>query len=244
MARGTAEERQDQKLMSVWDHLRELRGRITVSLIAVAFGAIICFALFEPLLGFILDPYEDITNKIFITTGPLDAFILRMKVAAYGGIVIASPVIFFQLWRFVTPGLYPNEKKYAVPFVIASVVLFVSGALVAILTFPRALDFLINIGGDDIEPLFTAPSYVSLVLVMVVAFGFAFEFPLLVVFLLLARIVETRQLRQWRRYTFLGIVVIAAVITPSQDPITLFALAIPMYILYEGAIIVGRLMRR
>src|SRR5687767_11975489 len=212
MARGTAEERQDQKLMSVWDHLRELRGRITISLIAVAFGAIICFAFFEPLLGFILDPYEDITNKIFITTGPLDAFILRMKVAAYGGIVIASPVIFFQLWRFVTPGLYPNEKKYAVPFVIASVVLFVSGALVAILTFPRALDFLINIGGDDIEPLFTAPSYVSLVLVMVVAFGFAFEFPLLVVFLLLARIVETRQLRQWRRYTFLGIVVIAAVI--------------------------------
>ena len=244
MARGTAEERQDQKLMSVWDHLRELRGRITISLIAVAFGAIICFALFEPILGFILDPYEDITNKIFITTGPLDAFILRMKVAAYGGIVIASPVIFFQLWRFVTPGLYPNEKKYAVPFVIASVVLFVSGALVAILTFPRALDFLINIGGDDIEPLFTAPSYVSLVLVMVVAFGFAFEFPLLVVFLLLARIVETRQLRQWRRYTFLGIVVIAAVITPSQDPITLFALAIPMYILYEGAIVVGRLMRR
>jgi len=244
MARRTAEKRQDEKLMSVWDHLRELRGRITISLIAVAFGAIICFALFEPILGFILDPYEDITNKIFITTGPLDAFILRMKVAAYGGIVIASPVIFFQLWRFVTPGLYPNEKKYAVPFVIASVVLFVSGALVAILTFPRALDFLINIGGDDIEPLFTAPSYVSLVLVMVVAFGFAFEFPLLVVFLLLARIVETRQLRQWRRYTFLGIVVIAAVITPSQDPITLFALAIPMYILYEGAIVVGRLMRR
>ena len=230
--------------MSVWDHLRELRGRITVSLIAVAVGAIVCFALFEPILGFILDPYEDITNKVFITTGPLDAFILRMKVAAYGGIVIASPVIFFQLWRFVTPGLYPNEKKYAVPFVIASVVLFVSGALVAILTFPRALDFLINIGGDDIEPLFTAPAYVSLVLVMVVAFGFAFEFPLLVVFLLLARIVETRQLRQWRRYTFLGIVVIAAVITPSQDPITLFALAIPMYILYEGAILVGRLMRR
>jgi sec-independent protein translocase protein TatC len=244
MARLSAEKRQDDKMMSVWDHLRELRGRITISLIAVAFGAIICFALFEPILGFILDPYEDITNKIFITTGPLDAFILRMKVAAYGGIVIASPVIFFQLWRFVTPGLYPNEKKYAVPFVIASVVLFVSGALVAILTFPRALDFLINIGGDDIEPLFTAPSYVSLVLVMVVAFGFAFEFPLLVVFLLLARIVETRQLRQWRRYTFLGIVVIAAVITPSQDPITLFALAVPMYILYEGAIVVGRLMRR
>ena len=244
MARRTAEKRQDEKMMSVWDHLRELRGRITVSLIAIAVGAIVCFILFEPILGFILDPYEDITNKIFITTGPLDAFMLRMKVAAYGGIVIASPVIFFQLWRFVTPGLYPNEKKYAVPFVISSVVLFLSGAMVAILTFPRALDFLINIGGDDIEPLFTAPAYVSLVLVMVVAFGFAFEFPLLVVFLLLARIVETRQLRQWRRYTFLGIVVIAAVITPSQDPITLFALAIPMYILYEGAIVVGRLMRR
>ena len=244
MARLSAEKRHDEKMMSVWDHLRELRGRITISLIAVAVGAIVCFILFEPILGFILDPYEDITNKIFITTGPLDAFMLRMKVAAYGGIVIASPVIFFQLWRFVTPGLYPHEKRYAVPFVISSVILFVSGALVAILTFPRALDFLINIGGDDIEPLFTAPAYVSLVLVMVVAFGFAFEFPLLVVFLLLARILETRQLRSWRRYTFLGIVVVAAIITPSQDPITLFALAVPMYILYEGAIVVGRLMRR
>lgn len=244
MARRTAEKRRDDKTMSIFDHLRELRGRIVTSLIAVAVGAILCFIFFEPILRFILDPYEDLTDKVFIATGPLDAFLLRMKVAAYGGIVVASPVIFWQLWRFITPGLHPNEKRYAVPFVTASVVLFCSGALMAIVTFPRALAFLIAIGGDDIEPLFTATSYVSLVLIMVVAFGLAFEFPLLVVFLLLARIVDTAQLRRWRRYMFLGIVVVAAVITPSQDPITLFALAIPMYILYEGAIIVGRLMRR
>lgn len=230
--------------MSVVDHLRELRGRIVVSLISVSVGAIICFIFFEPILAFIIDPYQDSQDKVLISTAPLDAFLLRLKVASYGGLLLASPVVFWQLWRFVTPGLHPNEKRYAIPFVTASVILFTGGALIAVLTFPRALEFLIAIGGSDIEPLYTAQAYVSLVLLMVVSFGIAFEFPLLVVFLLLARILETSQLRRWRRYSFLVIVVVAAVITPSQDPITLFALAVPMYILYEGAILVGRLMHR
>jgi sec-independent protein translocase protein TatC len=120
----------------------------------------------------------------------------------------------------------------------------VGGAFVAVLTFPKALDFLLGIGGNDLEPLLTANSYLSLYFLMLLAFGIAFEFPLMVPFLLLARVLNTRQLRRWRRHAFLAIVIVSAVITPSQDPISLFAMAVPMYILYEVSIIVGRVLKR
>jgi sec-independent protein translocase protein TatC len=124
------------------------------------------------------------------------------------------------------------------------VVLFVGGSVVAVLTFPKALDFLLSVGGESLDPFLSAGSYLSLFFLMVVSFGVAFEFPILVTFLLLARVLTTRQLRGWRRYAFLAIVIVAAIITPSQDPITLFALALPMYFLYEGAIVVGRFLHR
>lgn len=234
----------DAASMTVVQHLTELRDRLFFSLVAVALGAVICFLLFNRIIGFMIEPYEEATGKVLIFTQPLEAFLTRLKVSAYGGLVLASPVVFWHLWRFITPGLHSKEKRYAVPFVASSVVLFVGGAVMSILTFPRALDFLLGVGGDNLEPLLTAGSYLSLVFLMAVSFGFAFEFPILVVFLLLARIITTSQLRHWRRIAFLAIVVIAAVVTPSQDPITLFALALPMYVLYEGAILVGRFMKR
>ena len=235
----------DAASMTVVQHLTELRDRIFYVLIAVAVGAVICFALFDRIIGFMVEPYKDITGQEgLIFTQPLEAFLTRMKVAAYGGLVVASPVVFWNLWRFITPGLYAKEKRYAIPFVVSSVVLFVGGAVLSLLTFPRALEFLMGVGGDNLRPLLSAGSYLSLVFLMAVSFGFAFEFPILVVFLLLARILTTAQLRSWRRYAFLAIVVIAAVVTPSQDPITLFALALPMYLLYEGAIVVGRFTKR
>jgi sec-independent protein translocase protein TatC len=230
--------------MTVVEHLSELRNRIFYSLLAVGAGAVLCFAFFGPLLDFMVAPYKAVTGKDLIFTGPLDAFLVRIKVAAYGGFVVASPVVFWQLWRFVTPGLYPKEKRYAIPFVAASAILFMGGAVVAVITFPKALSFLLGVGGQSLQPLLTAGGYLTLVFLMVLAFGVAFEFPILVVFLLLARIVNTAQLRHWRRYSFLVIVIFAAVITPSQDPISLFAMAVPMYVLYEAAILVGRLLRR
>ena len=231
--------------MSVVEHLTELRDRIFYSLIAIAIGAVICFALFDRIIGFMVEPYKDITGQDgLIFTKPMEAFLTRLKVGAYGGLVLASPVVFWQLWRFITPGLHPKEKRYAVPFVASSFILFAGGVILSLLTFPRALEFLIGVGGDNLRPLLSAGSYLSLVFLMAVSFGFAFEFPILVVFLLLARIITTAQLRHWRRIAFLTVVVIAAVVTPSQDPITLFALALPMYILYEGAILVGRFMKR
>ncbi len=244
-AKGRSKAKVDAATMTVVQHLTELRDRIFFSLIAVILGGIVCFLLFNRIIGFMVEPYKDITGQEgLIFTQPLEAFLTRIKVSAYGGLVLASPVVFWHLWRFITPGLYAKEKRYAIPFVASSVVLFAGGAVLSLLTFPRALQFLIGVGGDNLRPLLSAGSYLSLVFLMAVSFGFAFEFPILVVFLLLARILTTDQLRHWRRIAFLTIVIIAAVVTPSQDPITLFALALPMYVLYEGAILVGRFMKR
>jgi sec-independent protein translocase protein TatC len=237
--------------MSVVDHLRELRDRLIWSIIAIAIGAVVCFIFFEPIIHLMVQPYRDATatrllpqGKDLIFTSPLEAFATRIKVAAYGGFVVASPVVFFHLWRFITPGLNPKEKRYAIPFTVSSVILFVGGSMVAVITFPKALNFLLNVGGADFSPLLTGGSYITLVFLMILAFGVSFEFPIVMMFLLLARVVTTRTLRKVRKFTFLGLVIFAAVITPSQDPISLFAMSIPMYLLYEGTIIIGRILKR
>jgi sec-independent protein translocase protein TatC len=237
--------------MSVVDHLRELRDRLIWATIAIAVGAVVCFIFFEPIIHLMVEPYRDATiskafpnGKPLIFTSPLEAFTTRIKVAAYGGMVLASPVVFFHLWRFITPGLNPKEKRYAIPFTVSSVILFAGGSMVAVVTFPKALNFLLNVGGSDLDPLLSAGSYLTLVFLMILAFGISFEFPIVMMFLLLARVVTTRSLRKVRKFTFLGLVIFAAVITPSQDPISLFAMSIPMYLLYEGTIIIGRILKR
>jgi sec-independent protein translocase protein TatC len=233
--------------MTVVEHLTELRRRIIISLVAVTLGAIVCFIFSESIIRFFVQYYKDATHgqkNALIFLGPLDAFITRIKIATYGGIVLALPVWLWELWRFVTPGLNPKEKRYAIPFVAASILLFAVGAAVALLTLPKALEFLLDIGGSQLRPELTADKYLGLVSLMIVAFGIAFEFPVVLVFLLLARVLTTRQLRRWRRPAIVIIVIFAAVITPSQDPYSLFAMAIPMYIFYELSIVVGRLLKR
>jgi sec-independent protein translocase protein TatC len=233
--------------MTVVEHLSELRRRLVISLIAVAIGATIMFILSPDVISFLVTFYKDATgrpNGTLIFTGPLDAFATRLKIATYGGIVLATPVWLYQLWRFITPGLNPKEKRYAIPFVLTSIVLFVLGGIVALFTLQPALKFLLDIGGSDLKPLLTADRYISLVALMIVAFGLSFEFPVVLMFLLLAHVITTQQLRQWRRWAIVLIVVFAAVITPSQDPYSLFAMAIPMYIFYECVIIIGRLLKR
>jgi sec-independent protein translocase protein TatC len=233
--------------MTVVEHLTELRRRIVISLIAVTIGAIFCFIFSESIIKFLITYYQDATageKDALIFLGPLDAFLTRIKIATYGGIVVALPVWLFELWRFITPGLNPNEKRYAIPFVFSSIVLFALGGLVAFLTLPKALEFLLDVGGSQLRPELTADKYLSFVSLMTVAFGVAFEFPVVLVFLLLARVLTTRQLRQWRRAAAVIIVVFAAVITPSQDPYSLFFMAAPMYIFYEMSIIIGRVMKR
>jgi len=233
--------------MTVVEHLSELRYRLMVSIAAVAVGAIICFIFASPIIGWFLDFYRNATNgrrNHFIFTGPIDAFATRIKVATYGGIVLAAPVWLWQLWRFITPGLNPKEKRYAVPFLISSIVLFLLGGVVALLTLEPALNFLLGAGGDNLKPLLTADKFLSLVSLMIVAFGVAFEFPVVLMFLLIARVVNTQQLRKFRRWAIVLIFAFAAIITPNQDPYSLFLMAIPLVIFYEVCIVIGRIMKR
>lgn len=234
--------------MTVVEHLTELRRRLIISLVAVIATAVVAYIFAPDIIRELRDYYIDAapkgTEHYFIFTGPLDAFVTRLRIATYGGIFLAVPIWAWQLWRFITPGLHPREKRYAVPFVLVSIVLFLAGAAVALITLPQALDFLLDIGGKDLRPLLTADKYISLVTLMILAFGLAFEFPVVLVFLLIARVLTTARLIKWRRWAIVLIFVFAAVITPSQDPYSLFFMAVPMWLFYEGSILVGKVLKR
>jgi len=234
--------------MTVVEHLTELRRRLIIVMVALTLGAVVAFVLYNRILHVLIHPYCDVLPRdrscsLFVT-GPLEPFAIRLKIAAYGGFALASPVVFWEVWRFVTPGLRARERRYALPFIISSVVLFALGGLVAWLTLPKALQFLVAIGGHSLTTIFSPDKYVTLVALMIVAFGLSFEFPILLVFLELAGVLSSRRLAGWRRPAIVIIVAFAAVITPSQDPISLFAMAIPMYIFYEASILIGKLLKR
>lgn len=231
--------------MSLIEHLTELRRRLIIAVIAVAVGAVIAFVLYDWILGLLIQPYQQATGlKKLQALDPLEGFATRLKIATYCGLLISSPVVLWQFWRFITPGLHKREKRYAIPFVLASLILFVMGAVVALVTFEPALKFLSGVGGSNLANQYTASKYISFITLMIIAFGVSFEFPILLVFLEIAGIVPSSKLRKWRRGAIVTIVTAAAVITPSQDPISLFAMAIPMYIFYEAAILVGRWLKK
>lgn len=231
--------------MPLVQHLTELRHRLIVSILALVVGAVIGFIVYDHILNFLISPYREVTGKDqFVFFDPLEAFATRLKVAAWSGAFLASPVVLWQLWRFITPGLHKKEKRYAIPFIVSSILLFLMGAVVALVTFKPALRFLVGVGGGNLTPLFSASKYLSLVILMIIAFGVAFEFPILLVFLELAGVVSSQKLRKWRRPAIVIIVAVAAVITPSQDPYSLFAMAVPMYVFYEGSILIGRLLKK
>lgn len=239
--------------MSLMEHLTELRDRVVKCVLAVLIGSIIGFLAYNFIFDVLIEPYKSICDETdttalggcdLLVTDPLEGFSVRLKIAGYTGIALAMPVLLWQIWRFVTPGLYDNEKRYAIPFVASALALFVMGASIAYWTLPKALDFLSSIGGDNLVSAYSPAKYFQLIVYMMLAFGAGFEFPILLVFLQMAGIVTTTKLREWRRYAVVTIFVIVAVVTPSADPISLFALAVPMSIFYEVAIVVGRIRDR
>ena len=176
--------------------------------------------------------------------GAVDPVLIKLKVVAFVGLFIALPVVLWELWRFVVPGLRARERRYAIPFVFFSVLLFALGAFLAYVTLPKALGFLLGFAGSQFTPLLTGDRFLSFVMLVALAFGLSFEFPIVLIFLTAAGVVSTQQLRSWRRWVILGIAVFAAFITPSADPYTMLAMMIPMCLFYEAAIIVGRFLRR
>ncbi len=235
-----------------WEHVAELRVRVIASIIAVALASLVGLFCYNWLLeNIFLPPYCRVLEGqgidracTLVITEPLDGFKTRIRVSLYVGLVLAMPILLWNLWRFITPALDRREKRYAVPFVLSGVLLFASGAVVAYSTFERALEFLISFGGDTVDPLFSPGAYLGLMTYMMVAFGVGFEFPIVLVFLQMAGVVTPRQLSGSRRYAIVGIVVVAAVITPSGDPVSLAALSVPMYLFFELSILVGLLLQR
>lgn len=231
--------------MTLWEHLAELRTRLFRIAIAVGLGAIAGWFLYPYVLELLKHPFNEVQpDQPFIATEPLQAFGLRLKMSGYIAIAIAMPVIVWQVWRFVTPGLHPHEKKYAVPFTVSALLLFFGGATLAYFVLNPTLQFLTTIGGSEIEPFYTASSYVTLIIWMMLAFGVGFEFPVLLVALQMIGVITPKQLLQWWRQSIVIIAVIAAVITPSGDPISMLALALPMLFLYILAIGIGALILR
>jgi sec-independent protein translocase protein TatC len=169
---------------------------------------------------------------------------VKVQIVIYIGLAIALPVLLYQLWAFIVPGLHDRERKMAIPFVVSSVALFALGAVVAFVTLPKGLNFLLGFAGSGVVPLISFDRYVTFVVLLTVAFGVSFLFPVLLIFLMLVGIINTSQLRKVRRFAILGIAVFAAVITPSSDPYTMLAMMIPMILFYEAAIIIGRLLKR
>ena len=238
--------------MPIMDHLRELRSRLIRCALAIAVGMMVLLATYNPVKDFLTKPYRDLCAErpdfncdgSLFSLGPLDGFSARIRICAYGGLVLALPVIMWQIWRFVVPALSKKERTYAVPFIASSLVLFSTGCYLAYWTLDKALEFLISWSGTDVTQAYQVTKYVSLVVMMMLAFGVGFLSPVLLVFLQLAGAVRPQTLlKQWR-FAIMGIFVAAAVITPSGDPISMLALALPLSVLYLVAILVGWLLTR
>jgi sec-independent protein translocase protein TatC len=241
-----SETRSKPDSMTLVEHLGELRRRVLVCAVAFLVAATVAFIVYNPILAFLKEPYCQAAphHCAFYITGPLDGLSLRVKISAYGGLFAASPVLLWELWRFITPGLNPKEKKYAIPFIVVSITLFAVGCLVAYVSFPHALRFLDSVGGPSLNQILDPTKYLSLIVLLMTVFGLTFEFPVLLVSLEIAGVLTPKQLSSWRRWAIVLIVVVAGTVTPSSDPFSMMAMAIPLYLFYEASIVVGKILNR
>ena len=232
--------------MGVLEHLTELRIRVIRSLIAVLIGAIAGWLLYPEIINFILDPYCETlgTDCTLRVDEPLEGLNTRFMVSVYAGLALAVPVWLWQFWKFVSPGLHKGERRQGLLLTGSGIVLFVAGTTLAFLTLPRALDFLVSVGGTDLITEFRAKAYISFVIKMMLAFGLGFQLPVVLIILQRLGILSYVTLRRQWRYAVVIIVVVVAVLTPSGDPISLLALAVPMYLLYELSILYGWIRKR
>jgi sec-independent protein translocase protein TatC len=229
------------------DHLIELRSRLVRSVLALAVAFGVCLYFADQILGFLIAPLRDAFpdgEGQLIFTKLYEVFFVELKVALFAGFFISFPIIANQLWAFIAPGLYAREKKAFLPFLLATPVLFTAGgALAYYVVMPTAFRWFLGFegqaGGLEIQALPTANEYLGLVMQFILAFGFSFLLPVLLLLLNRAGIVSRAQLAGARRYVIVGVVALAAIITPP-DPGSQLLLAIPLLLLFEGALLVMR----
>ena len=238
--------------MSVFEHLAELRMRIVRSLLAIGVGAALILIFYDFVLRILIAPYERTCSAhpefncdgSLYALGPIEGLSTRMRISGYGGLIIALPIVLWQIWRFIVPALSKKEKKYSIPFILSSIALFLLGGYLAYWTLDKALEFLIAWSGEEVNQTYQISKYISLVALMVLAFGVGFLSPVLIVFLqLVGAVTPQTLLRQWRAAVMI-IFTVSAVITPSGDPISMLALAVPMTILFLVSVLIGWIVQR
>ena len=230
----------DQSTMTVVEHLSELRRRIFISIVAVAIGAIIGFIVAPQVIVLLKAPSG--IDKPLIFTSPGGALFLQLKVALIVGVILAGPIVLYELWAFVSPGLTPGERRAIRPWVPLSILFLVLGVAVAYVTLPLAANFMLGFAIPGVvEPLITADAYFGFVTTMFLAFGLVMQFPFVILLLSKVGLVTVDQLRHNRRYVLIGIAIFAVVITPGGDPFSPTIMTLVMYPLYELTIrLVGR----
>src|ERR1700736_2274173 len=242
MAKPSIVPADEERRMTVIEHLEELRRVLIISLIAWGVATAIGFAISQPVLGILLGPvHKVIGNQRLIYPGPIDGFLLFFKIGIFTGFILSSPIIIWQVWTFVAPGLHRNERRFAVGFVGSAGVLFAMGIRFPLLC---AVGFLAGMVSSELQYLPFADKYINFVLILIAIFGVTFELPLAMTMLGLTGIVSTEFLRRKRPWFWLGIFVGANMVTPGVDPFTPLLLTVPLIILFEISILVIRALRR
>jgi len=231
-AREAVSQRAELPGMSLMEHLDELRKRIVHSAIYLALGFVCAWIFHDRLVEFIQAPLKAI-GKSLVFTHPMDPLNLSIQVSLIGGAILASPFILFQVWLFIAPGLYQKERRFVVPFLAATVSLFLTGAAFGYFwVLPGALEILIVKFGHNFTPMVTIEEYSGFFLSIILGLGISFELPILIFFLALFGIVSPRFLWKNIRYAILAVFLVAAIICPSPEPVTMCLYAVPMLMLY------------
>jgi sec-independent protein translocase protein TatC len=233
----------DDPKLPITDHLSELRSRLIKSLLAVAAGFAVSYGFSEQIFRFLIKPLVKAMppGSHMIYTALPEAFVTYLKVSFFTGTMIAAPVIFYQLWKFIMPGLYDKERRYVMPFVLMATFFFLLGASFAFfVVFPFGFKFLLGYASGDIYAMPKLNEYLSFTVTLLLAFGAIFELPVIIFFLAKIGIVSPQFLRKQRRYALLVIAIVAAVLTPP-DPISMMLMMVPLLVLYEFSIWVAYL---
>lgn len=229
--------------MPLMDHLRELRSRLVKAILALLVGTVVGWIFFDPVWEFLKEPYCSLPQSqaleqgkcTLVVNGIFSSFFLKLKISFILGLVVSAPVWLYQLWAFIAPGLYKKERRWTYVFLGAAVPLFFIGVALAYVTVDKGLRLFLGFVAEDVSALITVDHYLGYVLAMLMVFGLTFELPLVVVVLNLGGVLTSERISRSQRTIIFGIFVFAAVATPSADPITMLALAVPTIVLFEIA---------